>query len=551
MQRKKFRKLIKSPYDPVRIIFGNIYSKYKTNPINYDIAQINSILFNYLIPNSTQIIKALYKEMVLLCDKKEYIKYKYSYEESEEKLQIIGYIYVKYFKPPPNYNALDRNNQKIMFNLLKYKQELIDRYNYYKMQKNLKKGNIEDNEDNYAILGQLVYDSSDELKINNENRKESGFKNKPRENIINNIKLKSKKNVQFSKDNFNLKSFISDFGESKYESKVLSRNEPIEIKENEENKENSIESVQKLMDNFKKENNNDIEYTNAKNYKKFHKFSNSRLKYSSKNILVRITKKGFTGEMSINKKKIINLIKKNRYNFGKNNKCYLSIENFKEKLKENNKMKNSIEKYWKINKNFVTNLIENKSIKIRNDNFLKSSFPRFNYTSEDSTIKNDVNSEYFNYISLSTKAKISKINFNSKLPPLEKITNNNNIYSKKYKIKPIIRMKKNNISNSIENNNSQNVLMKLIQNNSVFMRNKKFKCIFSKSDKNDGNSTTINNDKKKKRISFNSFNNTSKNYFVNYKFRRKKNINSVNLRNKFDYFSSSSHSNENEFFKSL
>jgi hypothetical protein len=46
----------------------------------------------------------------------------------------------------------------------------------------------------------------------------------------------------------------------------------------------------------------------------------------------------------------------------------LSLEQFKEKLQENNKKKDYIEKYWKINKNFVTNLIENKSIKITTNN---------------------------------------------------------------------------------------------------------------------------------------------------------------------------------------
>ena len=538
---KRFRKLIKSRYDPVRIIFGNIYSKYKTNPIDYDKSQINSILFNYSIPNATQIIRAFYKEMIILCDSNEYIKYKYHYEVSIQKLKIIGYIYVKNFKPPPNYIALDKNNQNIMFNLLKYKQELIDRYNYYKIQQenNLKNENKKDYDDNYIIVRPLVYDSNDDKKSNNE----KNSKSKPIEDIINNIKSKPKKNVQFSKDNFNLKSYISE-GESKFESKGLSKIEPVENKDNEENKENSIESVQQLMNNFKNNNNNDIELKNIKKNKKYFKLSKNKFnKYGSKNLEEKMNKRRFSMEMLLNQKKFINLIKKNRNKFEKNNKYYLSVENFKEKLKENNRMKNSIEKYWKINKNFITNLIENKALIIKSNNILKSSLYNFNYTSEDSTIKNDVNTEYFNYISLCTKAKIAKINFNSKLPPLEKITNHNNIYSKKYIVNPNITIKKNNISNSLDNNDSKNDLMKIIQNNSDFMKNKMFKCVFSKPDKSNENSTTINNCKKKKIISFNHFN-----YNNNYKLKRK---NILNFRNNFNYFNSSSHQNKKKVFNSV
>ena len=212
MKLKKYIKAIRSKYDPVRIIFGNIHLKHKTRLSNYNISQINSILFNYSIPNSTQIISVLYKEMVILCNSNEFIKNNYSDKESSEKLKILGYIYSNNFRPPPNYISLDKYSRDIMFKLLKNKQQLIDRYNYYKLQKekDLKCENIEDYEDNYINL-KFLYDYSNEDKnVINDNlfSKKSNSKNKPKINLKN-TKGKLLKNVHFSKENFNLKSYIS------------------------------------------------------------------------------------------------------------------------------------------------------------------------------------------------------------------------------------------------------------------------------------------------------------------------------------------------------
>ena len=160
------KKQKKNPNDPINIIFGNLYSRYKPNTSIYFIAQINSILFKYPIPDATQFIKVYYREMILLCDSNEYLFNIYSYDEIFQKLQLFGYIYIKNFKPPPNYIALDNYNRIIMFKLIINKQELIDRYNYYMLKKRESiKGGHNDDKEYEEINLQNLYDSSDDKKI--------------------------------------------------------------------------------------------------------------------------------------------------------------------------------------------------------------------------------------------------------------------------------------------------------------------------------------------------------------------------------------------------
>lgn len=566
MKIKKYKKAIRSKYDPVRLIFGNLYSRHKTKISNYNTAQINSILFNYAIPDATQIIHALYKEMVILCDSNEYLKYNYSHSEAAEKLHLFGYIYTYNFRPPPNYISLDKFNSSIMFKLLTYKQELIDRYNYYMLRKDQKLNNEsgKDYDEHYMDLKPL-YDSSDYKKTNNDNKisKRSSSKNKPSINLKN-FKSKIKKNVHFSKDNFNLKSYISFINEeSKYESKFESKGvskymEPIEIKENEEeNNENSMESVLKMMENFKNKivdkNENKI-FINKKN----RNVSTVNINKNTDIIKMknRYSKRGLTGEFLINQNKIIDLIKKYRQNFTKNNKYYLSIEQFKEKLKENNKMKNHLEKYWKTNKNFVTNLIENKNINIKNRILFPSFSQCFNYTSED-TISKKFNINYYNILSLSQRSKLSTLTCNSRMPSLSPQSHSHFFFKKK---NLNLNLNRNKLINSVGNKRNRNSLIMEIKNNSDFMKNKKFFCIFASETKDTKTNTRsteknlyvkmnmTNKEKKKKIISFIPLNNI-KNYSRNdSNYKRKY---TYNLSKKYDYFGNSSLHNENNFFKSF
>ena len=555
MKLKKFKKAKKSQNDPVTIIYSNIYSKYKTKISNYNIAQINSIIFNYSIPNSTQIISVYYKEMIILCDSAEYIKYKYSLKENHQKLKLFGYIYFNNFRPPPNYLSIDNFNRNIMLKLLIYKQELIDRYNFYmKKKENMLGDENEDYEDNYINLKPL-YDSSDDKKTNVFSKKSSS-KNKPKISSKN-IKLNIKKNVHFSKDHFNLKSYISAIDdeskyESKYESKLVSKYmEPYQIKEDDEEKnENSIDSVIKLMDYFKNKEGGDTNFNKSINHKKIYSLKSNKNNSSTK-IQERSFKRGFTGEFSLNQNKIINLLKNFRKNFGITNKYYLSLEIFKEKLQKNNKLKDQLEKYWKINKNFVTNLIENKNLKIKN----RKLSPSFNYTLEDSISKN-LSNNYFNLLSLSPKSKISSITYNSKLSALSlKSHNNNNNFYNKYKLNTNTNtnINKNKCSNSVGDKKTKNSLLMKIRNNSDFMKNKNFYCVFPKFEKSIKSIKLINKSNSFNKINtnrniafspFNKINNTSFSPINRNNSFKKRN----NRSNKFDYFGTASLSNENRFF---
>ena len=109
-----------------KITKRNLCSKYREEIINYNIAQINSILFNYSIKNSYQYIKYHYKEMIIISDDEEYFNF-YTKKDSILKLNFLGYIYTNNFKPPPNYLSLDKNIYNIMCKLLNEKQKLIDR----------------------------------------------------------------------------------------------------------------------------------------------------------------------------------------------------------------------------------------------------------------------------------------------------------------------------------------------------------------------------------------------------------------------------------------
>ena len=568
-----------SNIDPVRIIFTNIYTKYKTNISNYNIGQINSILFNYSIPNSSRILRSIYKEMIIICDNGEYIKNKYNINESTEKLKLYGYIYINNFKPPPNYLSLDKVNLDIMRKLLIHKQDLIDRYNFYMLQKENKSISKNDDanfiQDNFINI-RNIYDSSSldqRNDINNINPKVNSTKNKPKPILAINKtkekeKEKGKKTAHFLKNeqidtnntnnnNFTLKSYISSLDEeSKFVSKNMESSAP-DIKENEENKENkenSIDDIMNLMENFKNidknEDNNKKKIIQRKDYQSIINPKRNK-KRTQSTISTRHNKRTLTNQLLFNKNNIYNMINNYRNNSNRMNKYYLSVEKFRERLHENEKIKKYLENYWKTNKNLIKNLVDSikayKNQYHHNDIMNNASNTNFssklNYTLEGSmSISKNNNYNYFNDIlSFSTKSKLTLS------PNLKQLINQNSYKSisfKKYKL----NINKNKFINFDEIETSKNPILMKIRNNSDFMKNKNFTCIFKK----------LNNDKCKKLSKTN--NDTNKNQIVTLlplpkikKFNLLNNRYSIqrsfNLPNNFKSLRSSSVSNRNKLFK--
>ena len=559
-----------STFDPVRIVLTSIYTKYKTNVSNYNIGQINSILFNYSIPKSTQILRAFYKEMKIICDNSEYIKNKYNISESSQKLKLYGYIYINNFKPPPNYLSLDKTNLDIMRKLLIHKQDLIDRYNFYMHQK--KNESISKNDEHNFIKDNFIdikniYDSSSLDKrndINNINTKVNSTKNKPKPILAINKpkeKEKGKKTAHFLKNeqndtnntnnnNFTLKSYISSLDEeSKFVSKNMEPSSP-DIKEKEENKENSIDSLMNLMENFKnidKEGkNNKKNIIHRKEYHGILSPKNNNKKRHKSTISTRHHKRTLTNQLLFNKKNIYNMINNYRTNNYKMNKYYLSIEKFRERLHENEKIKKYLDNYWKSNKSLINNLIDNikaNQNRYRHDDIINQvSSTNFSSKLNSMSISKKNNYNYFNDIlSFSTKSKLTLS------PNLEQLMSQNSYKSisfKKYKL----NINKNKFINSVEMQTSKNPIIMKIRNNSDFMKNKNFTCIFKKLDNNkEKKSPKINNETNKNKIvTLLPLSKIKKLNLLNNRYNWQS---SFNLSNNFKGLRSSSASFETKFFK--
>jgi len=561
-------------FDPVRIVLTSIYTKYKTNVSNYNIGQINSILFNYSIPKSTQILRAFYKEMKIICDNSEYIKYKYNINESSQKLKLYGYIYINNFKPPPNYLSLDKINLDIMRKLLIHKQDLIDRYNFYMHQK--KNESISKNDEHNFIKDNFIdikniYDSSSLDKrndINNINTKVNSTKNKPKPILAINKpkekekeKEKGKKTAHFLKNeqndtnntnnnNFTLKSYISSLDEeSKFVSKNMEPSSP-DIKEKEENKENSIDSLMNLMENFKnidKEGkNNKKNIIHRKEYHGILSPKNNNKKRHKSTISTRHHKRTLTNQLLFNKKNIYNMINNYRTNNYKMNKYYLSIEKFRERLHENEKIKKYLDNYWKSNKSLINNLIDNikaNQNRYRHDDIINQvSSTNFSSKLNSMSISKKNNYNYFNDIlSCSSKSKLALS------PNLKQLMNKNSYKSisfKKYKL----NISKNKFINSVEMQTSKNPIIMKIRNNSDFMKNKNFTCIFKKLDNNkEKKSPKINNETNKNKIvTLLPLSKIKKLNLLNNRYNWQS---SFNLSNNFKGLRSSSASFETKFFK--
>ena len=557
-----------SNIDPVRIILTNIYKKYKTNISNYNIGQINSILFNYSIPNSTQILRAFYKEMIIICDNSEYIKNKYDISESSERLKLYGYIYINNFKPPPNYLSLDKINLDVMRKLLIHKQDLIDRYNFYIFQKEneslSRNENINFIKDNFIDI-KNIYDSSSLDKRTVINTKVNSPKNKPKPILTINKtkeKEKGKKTAHFLKNerndtnntnnnNFNLKSYISSLDEeSKFVSKNMEPSSP-DIKEDEENKGNSIDSLMNLMENFKninKEDDNNIKnIIHRKEFQSILSPKNNK-KRTKRSITTRYHKRTFTNQLLFNKNNIYNMINDYRNNNYRMNKYYLSIEKFRERLHENEKIEKYLENYWKCNKNLIKNLIDSKRANknyyhhdILNHASSTNFSSKINHTLEGSMslFKNN-NYNYFNDIlSFSSKTKLTLS------PNLKKLMNKHNNFSfKKFKL----NINKNKFINSAEIKESKNPMIMKIRNNSDFMKNKNFTCIFKKlnNDKDKKLAKTINETNKNKIVTLLPLSKINKHNLLNNRYNRQI---SFNFSNRFNSLRPSSVSNRDKFYK--
>ena len=239
--------------DLLKILWKSLHSKYKPDNTNYNIAQINSILFKYPIKNSTQSIQYRFREMVYLSDFEEYFQ-KYSYKSSVIKLKILGYIYVNNFKPFPNYLSFDYNIYTTMCRLIRKKQKLIDRNIYtnlliYEKQKNKIEKEKKEKYNKY-YLG---------INKNIENNKDNN-------NIINSISFsKSSLNSSSKNQSFD-NNYIYELTNSKNKMKLFSLNKKYKgTKYENKIKDNSIISIKNLIKQFKKRKTSNIIDTKINN----------------------------------------------------------------------------------------------------------------------------------------------------------------------------------------------------------------------------------------------------------------------------------------------
>ena len=407
--------------DKLKILWKSLYSKYKPNIVDYDIAYINALLFKYPIKNDTQYLKFRFNEMSILSDTKEYFQ-EYSYKDSVVKLKLLGYIYVNNFKPPPNYLSMGFKVYNIMSKCLKEKQNLIDRNIYTNFLKEKKYKNRLEN----AIL-----------------EKRNDFVNWK----------------NFSKSIDSLTSNKNQIFENNYSKDING----INITTKEKNK-IKIFSLPK-----KKEGTKFIEESNT-NIINYNTKTKIEIKKPRENIIpvLKQSKIFFSSKtLGYNKDKIFELMK-NLKKKEKNMRYHLSVDSFKLELKNSRKsiMKERIDNYWKTNKNFITNLIENNNnIIIQNQKL--------------------INSRYYSWTNLSENSKINNhsINYNNLLL--------NQFSSSSKNVQPK-HISLNSCSSRTRNKNRDNTLFMKIQNDSDFMRNKNYSCVFPNEKKIEQNKKHLN-----------------------------------------------------------
>ena len=408
--------------DKVKILYKSIYSKYKTNKKNLEIAQINSILFKSQFKNIFQSNKILFKEMTITSDFEEYFQ-NFSYKDSIIRLKLLGYIYTNNFKLSPNYLSMGEDIYFIMLKFFREKQDLIDRNIYDNILKEKKNKNRLEN----AIID-----------YNNFFLNSKNFSKSSSCNSLNNKNHSSENKFHEETKNQNNKKFLFSLTKRDNESKFI--------------KDNSIDSIKRWMDKIKKRNIKIIKNNNVgDNSINYNKKTKIEIKKLNENKIPIIKRNKMISSMQIsqfnNKNKIIQTRTKS------NNKEYrLSVDSFKEKMKNSRKqiIKQHIENFWKINKNFVTNLIE-KNSKIINFKRLSLNGNNFVHKSLSENSKHFIN----NYIN-----KLSRCPKNIE----NKNTKNTNFILYKYNISKRYKLKNNSLT------------MK-IQNESNFMKNKN--CVFA------------------------------------------------------------------------
>ena len=350
--------------DKIKIIYKNIYSKYKTNKTNFEIAQINSILFKSSIKYAIQYIKFRFKEMSITSDFGEYFQ-KFSYKDSIIRLKLLGYIYVNNFQFSPNYLSMGEDIYFIMLKLLKEKQNLIDRNIFNNILKEKKiKNKLED----------AIIDKNDFF-INSKNFSKSSIYSS-----LNNKNQSSDKNVIEEKKNQNNKKLVFSLTKRNNEPKFI--------------KENSIDSIKKWLDKNNKINIKIFNNNNAGNKKiETKKLNENKIPIIKKNKI-------------INSRRISQYNDKNKIYQSRakpNNKEYrLSLDSFREKMKSSRGqiIKHHIKNFWKANKDFVKNLIEKKNVINFNQMSLNDNYFFNNSLSENS--RNYIY-KYINKLSLSSK----------------------------------------------------------------------------------------------------------------------------------------------------
>lgn len=198
-------------------------------------------------------------------------------------------------------------------------------------------------------------------------------------------------------------------------------------------------------------------------------------KYNNKNKLSLKKSKTiiFSKQFFQGKNKFFELI--NNLKKEKNKEYCLSVEQFKKRLKDTNttKIKEYIDNYWKTNKNFVKNLVENQNL--FNHNIICFS-----------PISKSENSKNNSFLSMRT-------------PSSSKTVKNKNNYFNKFKL-----VKK---GKKLENNS---LIMK-IQNDSDFMKNKNYSYVFRQKNKNVKN-LKLKKNTFDKHINYRNFNNNINNH---------------------------------------
>ena len=426
--------------DFIKIIRKGLYSKYKSDEENFYIAQINLILFKPKRLSSKYFLGNYLKEMSIYNDGIEYFdKYYYKYD-SYNKLKILGYIYFNNFNPPPNYLSFENSVNSIMFKLLREKQNLINRnivtnFLIYeksrnkKTKKKLKKINDDNN----------FFKTANSYRTNI-----SSFSNYNNQSIEKNNNLYEKEN---SKNIINIFQTFRKSKEIKYKEKEINNNSNHSItklvKKLKSIKINNIINKNKIKLKISTNSKNQINKIIANNHPLD---KNKHIMFSSQNLFH-------------NKNNIMQLIKNRDMKNKKITKYKLSVEDFKENLKKNRKykMKKYFDNFWKLNKNFVTNLIENKNIIKFSPIFSNKKFFSTNYS--------EIINNFLSFKSQNT----TKVNNPKKLK--------GNIF---YKNKL-----------SSKNKREINPLINKIQNNSDFIKNKKYSCVFSKENKNNTNNRNV------------------------------------------------------------